>query len=273
MMSCFQVLVLNIAAADLGYTLFLILPTVISTCANKWVLGLLMCKVSGFLQFVFGCVNILSICALNISKLSSLKHPIRSRIRSSKTAYMITGVIWMIALVQPMLAARNGFVYYPAAFRCLTERNNESFTMMIVESVILNIAFIFLPMLVIVVTGFYLLYLVRVKAASQIRFQGVAVILIVSLAFVLSWLPLMLYNLKHNFHSHTHTAFLHTGLFCVFISTACNPYLYIFTSKSFKEFVRKALRGKIRRKTSRCIPVSKMPIVLVNDRILMSSDL
>ena len=247
LISLFQILVRSIAVADIGYTVVVIFPTVISTISNAWVLGDIVCKASVFLQFLFGEVNLFCICALSVSKLTCLLHPLRARNRTVKTGYIIIAVIWAISFIHPISLTRYLMVYVPPIYRCVVINTEQNKQKKLVEVLSKNVVFLFLPMLVTVVSTLWLLVYVRRK--TSLRLQGVAVVVMVSVAFLASWCPFMMYTTAKNFVSTVPIVYMKLGIFCIYINSACNPYLYFLSSNSFKEFVRGKLWERSMRPT------------------------
>ena len=110
------VLIENIAIADMGYACY-IASTLTSIIANRyyappqsyyhrtvakllsrdlyfprWMFGDVMCSVFNYMHLYFGMAEMFLICALNISKLSSLLFPLQARARSSSFAKLSSHV-------------------------------------------------------------------------------------------------------------------------------------------------------------------------------------
>ena len=233
----------NIAIADLGYTLTVILPTIISSAADSWVMGPFLCKFCALFQFVFGTANVLMVCTLNVCKLGCLLRPMRARVHSRFTGGVLVGFLWLATFIYPvqLVALDRELLFNTYLYRCI----GGSRTGTVWEYLeIINIGiFVFIPLLTIVVTSVWLLAFVR-KVGGLSR-QGLIVILSVSVVFFVSYCPLLFYNLSY-FITDPPVSFYKFGIFVIFISSFSNPFLYLLTSRSFKEF----LWGKLKRKSS-----------------------
>ena len=249
-----KVLVQNIAIADLGYTLVIILPTIFTTTtmSDTWTLGNFTCEAIGVLQFSFGVGNIVMICALNICKLTCLLSPLQSTLRSLKSGYILVSILWMLSLVYPaqLVLLKRDMSYEPLLYRCMTtDRDGTIWTTL--DTVNSGI-FMLIPLLGILITTIWLLIIIsRITYTNR---QGVLVVLTVSSVFIISWCPLLSYNIYHLFSYPSETHYK-IGVFFIFINAASNPLLYLLTSRSFKDFlltkVQKCSRALKKTVTSR----------------------
>ena len=230
----FQVLVQNIAVADLGYALVVIFPTIIASAANGWVLGNFLCEACALLQFVFGIANVIMVCALSVCKLSCLLVPMRARIQTKTTGYVFVGIMWLVALVYPsqLFLLGRDLPYNPYLYRCMA--GNRAGTIWVQLELINTGIFIFIPLVTLLVATLWLLAFVH--KVADLNKQGLFVVLSVSFVFFLSYCPLFSYNVAHIF-SKPSVVFYKLGIFIIFISSASNPFLYLITSRNFKDFV------------------------------------
>ena len=233
----------NIAVADLGYTLFIIIPTIFTTTTmtDTWTLGDFTCRAIGVVQFLFGIGNIIMICALNVCKLTCLLSPFASRLRSVKSGYILVSFLWFLSLLYPiqMIVLDREIGYQPEIYRCMTGARDG--TIWEILETINSGTFMLIPLLVIVITAIWLMIIIcRVTSSNR---QGVLVVLTVSTVFIISWTPLLSYNVFHLFSYPTDTHYK-IGVFFIFINAASNPLLYLLTSKSFQEFLRKKVLGR-----------------------------
>ena len=73
------VLIQNLAVTGIGFTVFIILPTVGSTVEQEWIYGNGLCVVTTYVLYVLGFMTTYLIASLNISKLTVLSFPLRAR--------------------------------------------------------------------------------------------------------------------------------------------------------------------------------------------------
>lgn len=73
------ILIINTAIADLGFTLTCIVPSIFNVFAERSVFGTGLSSVFNLADEVFLAADIYLLCCLNISKLTSLLQPLRTR--------------------------------------------------------------------------------------------------------------------------------------------------------------------------------------------------
>ena len=243
----------NIAIADLGYTITVILPTVITSAADGWILGNVSCIACAYLQFLFGIANIVMVCSLSVCKLAALLCPMRIRFQTKTTGHILVGILWIVALIYPLqlIFLKRDLPYNSYLYRCMTDSRED--TMWEYLELINAGIFITIPLLVILVTAIWSSAFVH-KVAGLNR-QGLLIVLSVSFVFVMSWCPLLVYNFAYIFTSPS-IAFYQVGVFIVFISSASNPFLYFFTSKKFGDFVKSRIRRLSAATTDLCYEIS-----------------
>ena len=222
------------------------MPTIFTTTtmSDSWTLGSFTCEAIAKLQYLVGIGNIVLICALNICKLTCLLSPLQSRLRSLKSGYILVSILWILALLYPfqLIVLERNMFYDTLLYRCMpTERNGTIWeTLDTVNSGI----FMLIPLLGILITTIWLLIIIC-RATSSNR-QGVLVVLTVSSVFIISWCPLLSYNIYFLFSYPTNT-YYKIGFFFTFVSGSSNPPLYVLTSRSFKDFL---LKKVLKRSTS-----------------------
>jgi hypothetical protein len=77
------VLIQNLAITGLGFTVFIILPTVGSTVAQSWIYGEELCHVTAYILYLLGFLTTYLIASLNISKLTVLLFPLRATVSTT----------------------------------------------------------------------------------------------------------------------------------------------------------------------------------------------
>ena len=244
----------NIAIADLGYTLVIIMPTIFTTTtmSDTWTLGNFTCEAIGVLQFVFAVGNIVMICALNVCKLTSLVYPFRSILHTVKSGYILVSFLWFLSLLYPLqiIAFDREIVYDKVLYRCATgDRIGTVWEILIVVN---SGLLMLIPLLVIMVSSIWLLVIISRDSFSnrRKRARGVLVVLTVSAVFFISWFPMLSYNIHHLF-SYPSEIHYKIAVFFIFINTASNPLLYLLTSRSFKDFLLNMLLKRFRSRTYR----------------------
>ncbi|KAL5269220.1 hypothetical protein ACHWQZ_G002896 [Mnemiopsis leidyi] len=191
--------------------------------SNTWSLGSGTCHAAGLLQFNFAIADITMVCSLTVCKLLCLIFPLRSSVRSTKSGYILVLSLWIISLMYPLetIAFGREVVYDTELYRCVTGDSVGTWNALIV----INTAVLMLIPLLVITSN-----------ETTSNNQGVLVVITVAIVFSLSWCPMMSYNFFQILARPSKT-FYKIAAFSVFINTASNPFLYMLTSRSYKEFI------------------------------------
>lgn len=230
------VLIRNIAWADLGTAVFVMVPTVGSLAADWWIWGDVMCVVVSHAIWVFSIVNNLLIAALCCNKLFGLMFPLRARLRRQNSGRKIAGTLWVITTTNAVfyLAAQR-----PCAFETFLDRCNIQSTTIFWARVDFasSILFAFIPLSIILLSTLRLLFFIRSQGLLQRK--NLLLILSVSVVYLVSLGPFIAYYTQRSLSPGLYACAVYT----YYISTVSNPFLYYWSSSSFKEFVRRSARA------------------------------
>ena len=243
------VLIQNLAIADLGYTITIILPTIGSALAQKWFYGRHLCVFTAYTQWEFACMNVVLISALNICKLTCLLYPLRARNRSKRSGYIIAVALWIfsISYTTVMGLVDGGYdtisfdtkIY--ALFRCAM---NFELTMIVR---IYAMGTLFTNMSIIIATTAWLLYFVQ--KVRGLQKQGVVSLMLISVVFILTYMPYGISTVIQNAHitkmGVAYRKYYIYSVFIIFVNSCANPIIYYISVKSFKEFINKIIFGKL----------------------------
>ena len=164
-----------------------ILPSVGSILTETWLYGDIFCTISNYIESFVAAASIGFLCALNISKLRTLLFPFLARTRTCRSGYALASGIWLLALLPifPDLFYRRSVHYSPFVYRCDSDSLPHVDTWL---NPIKSATLIFLPLCLISVSTVWLLYFVH--QVRGLQRQSVTTLILISLAFVLSFLPL-----------------------------------------------------------------------------------
>ena len=232
------VLVRQLAVADLLLILNTVLPTVITMFSGGWVLGNLICDITGHFNFIPVMVNIYLVLSLSIFKILTCKMPFRMRDVTTKHAWLMVLVSYLLAAVEffeSVFLAKSG-MYAPPVSRCLSKIYVTNPTLMLWNAAIP----VGLPILGIVFCNAWI-YIVARKVI-QARGQGshsraLLTICAVSGLFVLSWTPKLIYVTMVTITKQQIPWAVKISHFFPFINSVGNPIIYTFTNKRYGEFV------------------------------------
>ena len=221
------VLLENLAVADIGTTLFVIIPFIIwlftskqegyhSSYVTKWI-----SRIISVPSMVFMSAGTLLISFLNCCKLFSLLFPLRARTWKYRDGYKIAGLVWMILT--------------------LTGTGNWIISEQLEYSVQLAITTAGISILLLVVLASTLGLLIKVHKARGLRKNAVFSIILVSVVFCVSYTPLFISNLLDSIRGIESGDITLARLitFNIYsINCFSNPLIYYFTLNSFKEYVK-----------------------------------
>ena len=231
----------NIAVADIGYTLFSVLPTSSAVLAGNWIAGDLLCTLQGYFQGYLAVVDILAVCALNVTKVASIRSPLRTRIHGDGALRKVTFAVWFIPLIytgQHVLYLDEG-IYAASIYRCMVF--SRAYIPEFVE-IITIIAMIISPVLIVSFCSAWLIW--HLRRLRGLQKQGILTLLLISLMFLVSYLPNAIYLVVWLVESRDiYLKLFHGfGVYIQFLNVMGNPYIYLLSSRSFRNFVCGAIR-------------------------------
>ncbi|XP_031565614.1 beta-1 adrenergic receptor-like [Actinia tenebrosa] len=115
-----NIFIVNLSLTDLFVAIFNCPLMLLAILANGWIIGDVMCKVSGFLNVVFCCASILTLTAISIDRYYCITQPTKKIITKNKAFCMIAS-IWLIVFFfafMPVLGW-NEYVYVDDRKHCM----------------------------------------------------------------------------------------------------------------------------------------------------------
>ena len=243
----------NIALADFGYSMYII-STMVSIIYDEWVFGEILCFVTNYMHFFFGITEIYLICAFNISKLHCLLFPLQARSRSVQSGRIIVIAMWCVMpvfhliptlLLDRIVSFRHTF--YSCIGYFVLDDPNKSYLFPFFAA----IAFVVLPFIIVLISIIWLLH--KVRGVIGLQKQSIVTLLLISLCYFCSFLPYAIYNIlkvvftgmQNNLAFAVH--FHRFSLFMCYLNFSANPFIYIFSVKSFKTFLASSLVAQRKR--------------------------
>ncbi|WAR24545.1 OX1R-like protein, partial [Mya arenaria] len=95
-----NIFLVNLAVADILVLLICLPATVITDVMQSWFLGIIMCKLSVYLQRVSVFVSVLTLTSISVERYLAICHPLRYHGSYFKTKPIIA-VIWIVSLATP----------------------------------------------------------------------------------------------------------------------------------------------------------------------------
>lgn len=240
------VMMRNIAVADLGHTVVVILPTIGSLAADRMIYGHGMCFVLAYTAYVFSIANAFLIAALNCNKLCCLLFPLRARLATMATGRKIVSVLWVVTVCYLLenIVLKRPVIFEPIIDRCNPDKTDSYWQLV---DRINSVVFALIPLVVILTSTAWLLC--YVKSRGILRSHNLTLILSVSIVYMVSLGPFIVYQNQ----PHRLPELYAFSVYVNYVSTIANPFLYYWSSASFKEFVDQRIPfGKLKLRWKCC---------------------
>ncbi|XP_063271162.1 neuropeptide FF receptor 2 [Prinia subflava] len=258
--------ILNLAVSDLLVGIFCMPTTLLDNIIAGWPFGSLVCKMSGMVQGISVSASVFTLVAIAVDRFRSIVHPFKQRL-TIPTAMAILAVIWTLAVAIMCPSAVLLQVQEEKHFRVLLGPGNATRPvfwcreewpepgMRKIYTTVLFANIYLAPLLLIVVMYARISVSLSHTAVpgagkhSQEQQHGVCkrkqkvikMLIIVTLLFTLSWLPLWTLMLLSDYASLSDLQlqliniyiypFAHWLAFC---NSSINPIIYGFCNKNFR---------------------------------------
>ncbi|XP_073818868.1 allatostatin A receptor 2 [Musca autumnalis] len=258
MHSTTNLLIVNLAMADLLFVVFCIPFTATDYVADTWPFGDLWCRIVQYLIVVTAFASIYTLVLMSIDRFLAVVHPIRSRmLRTEKITKICILAIWGVILTISLpVAATHGVVHLEGSNYSLEmcQFMQNSFLSLSVYQIIFFASSYLVPLMVI--SGLYMRMItslwrhgtsVRMSMESQRgRKRVTRLVVVVVIAFASLWLPVQLILLLKALDIYQTTTKLTVILQIIaqtlaYTSSCINPVLYAFLSDNFRKAFHKAI--------------------------------
>ena len=246
-------IVQNLAMVDICNGLLTLLPVIVTLYAREqWVLGAGMCKAASVYKFCFLVANLILINALTINKLNRCCFPLRNLGSSGKDRAAVTMATIIISIVPAVSTiyfidiAKVKYVYY-IHDQCFCAANFKDSTEARFKNAEMGIGFLLnvIPCVLLILTNCLLLLLAVLKTRRHINKKNMAVVIIVTLVFLVSILPYFAYYVIFPVWDGTATPGLRTVTFISAATMFANPIVYFATNERFRQFTVTQFQGKL----------------------------
>ncbi|KAI8130589.1 hypothetical protein FF38_12734 [Lucilia cuprina] len=261
MHSTTNLLIVNLAVADLLFVIFCIPFTAADYVADSWPFGDLWCRTVQYLIVVAAFTSIYTLVLMSIDRFLAVVHPIRSRmLRTEKITKICIAAIWTIILLVCLpVAFTHGVVKtddddpdFPEFEVCQFIPND--FLGLQTYQIIFFTSSYLLPLMVI--SGLYMRMITRLwRQGSGVRMsvesqrgrkRVTRLVVVVVIAFASLWLPvqlILLLKALYIYHADTKfTVILQVVAQTLAYASSCiNPVLYAFLSDNFRKAFHKAI--------------------------------
>ncbi|XP_031626002.1 allatostatin-A receptor-like isoform X2 [Contarinia nasturtii] len=255
MRSTTNILIINLAAADILFVIFCVPFTATDYVASEWPFGHLWCKYVQYMIVVTCHASVYTLVLMSFDRFLAVVHPVTSMsLRTERNATLAIVAAWVIIVTTGIPAAlSHGVVNYPYGGRNYTAclfLSEEGYNL-----VAFQVSF-FLSSYVIPLFLISLLYvgmLLRLwknapgcnpSAESRKGKRRVTrMVVVIVLVFAICWLPiqiiLVLKSLKLYGNSHITVIIQIISHVLAYMNSCVNPVLYAFLSDNFRKAFRK----------------------------------
>uniref|UniRef100_A0A2M4CVU1 Putative allatostatin-a receptor n=2 Tax=Anopheles darlingi TaxID=43151 RepID=A0A2M4CVU1_ANODA len=257
MRSTTNLLIINLAAADLLFVVFCVPFTAIDYVLPEWPFGDLWCKFVQYMIVVTAHASAYTLVLMSLDRFLAVVHPITSMsIRTERNASIAICVTWFIILTTAIpVAITHGVVYYPRQgghYTACLFLQTEGYSL-----VAFHVAFFLSSYLVplSLISFLYMGMLIRLwkgapggRASAESR-RGkkrvTRMVVVVVLVFAFCWCPiqviLLLKSLQLYELTHASIIFQIVSHVLAYTNSFINPVLYAFLSDNFRKAFRKVV--------------------------------
>ena len=243
----------HLAVCDLTMALFYLLPSIVSLIANGWVLGSTLCYINIYVCYYGITVGSFLIATITTSKYLLLRYPLRGGIWFKRNAQKICVGVWLFCLYTPISffwTGRSDVSFDFRTYSCMYGFSSPAWKILNPCLAVLGGA---LPNTTIVVTTILLLKKARKAAKGNLRWQGIATVLLTVVVYMSGFTLFTLYHMLEPFLEKNPSMptsfdahfFKIAWVFLSFNITG-NFFVYSFTVESFQNFLKtKILKSKV----------------------------
>lgn len=253
-----NILIINLAVADLLFIVFCVPFTATDYALPMWPFGDVWCKIVQYLVIVCAYASVYTLVLMSFDRFLAVVMPIASMsIRTEQNTYLAILIVWLVILVSciPALMAHGKYSYYYAFQRqssCVFLQN-EGY-----DQAAFQISF-FLTSYVLPLALICVLYLFMLKRlwhgvvpGGHISVESLRgkkrvtrLVIVVVIIFAVCWGPiqtvLVLKSLKQYEINTTNIVIQITSHVLAYVNSCVNPILYAFLSENFRKAFRKLI--------------------------------
>ncbi|XP_015590920.1 allatostatin-A receptor isoform X2 [Cephus cinctus] len=252
MRSTTNLLIINLAIADLLFVIFCIPFTATDFVMLFWPFGNIWCKGVQYLIIVTACASVYTLVLMSLDRYLAVVHPIASMsVRTEAHAFLAICIIWVVILTAsiPVIIIHGEDSYNSTsqtltACRILPEFNWPLFQLtFFLSSYIVPLALI---------CGLYICMLLRLWRGAHVSAESrrgkkrvTRLVLVVVGVFAICWCPLQIIlvskSLEHYPLTPTAVMVQIVSHVLAYTNSCVNPILYAFLSDNFRKAFRKII--------------------------------
>ena len=248
-----NLLIINLAFADLFFVVICAPCTAITYTTTQWPLGVFLCKLNKYVSNVTAYASVYTLVMMSLDRYLAVVHPIRSMtIRNVKNCTIVIIILWVIICCAnvPVYIINDVYSYNfyeevrSACMSMVIKNNGKPF-----YGCFFAFAFMLPLTLVCILYGSMIKRLLRGVGGSGEVSRGkkrvTRMVVAVVAAFAICWLPNnVMFMIIHFGKYPTNTTFIAiqiTSNCLAYMNSCINPILYAFLSDNFRQSFRKLL--------------------------------
>ena len=241
----------NLAVVDIANAIFVLIPAATTYFTDGiWMLGPFICKLIYGYKYIFILGNILLINFLSLNKLVRCLFPLRNLVSSRRQRLSVTFTVLVLTLIGPTRKLYATFISRKAMVR-FSEVHSTCIAFEAVEGVekafqplierFMLFTFIVFPLIVLIAVNASVVCFAVRSTKRKVNRKNVLIVILVTLTFVATFTPFTVQYQKWGHSFHDAPVSLRLGLFVGFISSFSNPFIYIATNETFRNFTKSSL--------------------------------
>lgn len=271
-------LIQHVAVSDLLNTLLVILPTLLTVAADRWLLGRGFCNLRAYLQVPLQTYSMLLVCALNCAKLAFIIFPLRADGWRARYGHAISLAMMMIASIPlpiSIVLVRSGYLTPMFNFESITCEfmlgPHSGLTSLYAA---INFFLIVGCTTLVLGTTTWLVFVAKKTSKSrgdQLKKRGLVTVISIAVLYSISFLPVTAvyvvflmgqrgFRFSPGFYNFLLTRGRTTAIHIIYLNNTANVFIYFASIASFRQF----LLAMLRRVTSRCFRENRIDQGVVN---------
>lgn len=258
MRSTTNVLIINLAVADLLFIMFCVPFTAFDYALPYWPFGDVWCRVVQYLVIVCAYASIYTLVLMSFDRFLAVVHPIASMsVRTVQNAFIAIGILWAVIVLAciPALQSHGQLSYtaFGTEYSVCIFLSNEGY-----NYAAFQISF-FLSSYIIPLSLIFVLYMLMLKrlwfgvapggrvSAESLRSKKrvTRMVVIVVVIFAVCWCPIQIVLVLKSVNSYPITPFRIvvqiTSHILAYMNSCVNPILYAFLSENFRKAFHKII--------------------------------
>ncbi|XP_058797850.1 allatostatin-A receptor-like [Phymastichus coffea] len=263
MRSTTNILIINLAVADLLFAVFCIPFTATDYVLPYWIFGDVWCRIVQYLIIVTACASVYTLVLMSLDRYLAVVHPIASMsMRTEGRACIAVGIIWIVILTSSIPVLFIHGEYDEPLSPCDTTSTSQAYCRILpdanwplFQATFFGASYV-VPLTLISVL--YFLMLIRLWKGTRTsvgsrrgRKRVTRLVLVVVGVFALCWLPIQVILLLKSMGLYTMisstVALQILSHILAYMNSCINPILYAFLSENFCKAFRKIIYCRSRK--------------------------